>query len=55
MLPEIAEKSREFFAEEHWQWGDASKPLLGTTINKFQALLTRVEPDKVASMVEQSR
>jgi len=55
VLPEIAEKSREFLAEKHWQWGDASKPLLGTTINKFQALLTRVEPDKVASMVEQSR
>jgi len=55
VLPEIAEKSREFFAEEQWQWSDASEPLLGTTINKFQPLLTRVEPDKVASMVEQSR
>ncbi len=55
VLPEIAEKSRDFFAEEQWQWSDASKPLLGTTIRKFQPLLTRVEPDKVASMVEQSR
>lgn len=55
VLPEIAEKSREFFAEEQWQWNDASKPLLGATIRKFQPLLTRVEPDKVASMVEQSR
>ena len=55
VLPEIAEKSREFFAEKQWQWSDASKPLLGTTIRKFQPLLTRVEPDKVASMVEQSR
>lgn len=55
VLPEIAEKSREFFAEEQWQWSDACKPLLGTTIRKFQPLLTRVEPDKVASMVEQSR
>lgn len=55
VLPEIAEKSREFFAEEQWQWSDASKPLLGATIRKFQPLLTRVEPDKVASMVEQSR
>lgn len=55
VLPEIAEKSREFFAEDQWQWSDASKPLLGTTIRKFQPLLTRVEPDKVASMVEQSR
>ena len=55
VLPEIAEKSREFFAEDQWKWSDASKPLLGTTIRKFQPLLTRVEPDKVASMVEQSR
>jgi methionyl-tRNA synthetase len=55
VLPEIAEKSREFFAEEQWQWSNASSPLLGTAINKFQPLLTRVEPDKVASMVEQSR
>ena len=37
----------------HWQ--DASTPLLGVTLSKFKPLLTRVEADQVARMVEQSK
>ncbi len=55
VLPDLAEKAREFLGEEQWHWRDASAPLLGTSINKFKPLLTRIEPDKVANMVEQSK
>ena len=55
VLPEIADKARDFLGEDQWHWNDASSPLLSTKINKFKPLLTRVEADKVAKMVEQSK
>ena len=55
VLPEVADKARDFLGEKQWRWTDASTPLLGTTIKKFKPLLTRIEPDKVAKMVEQSK
>ncbi|WP_457668740.1 methionine--tRNA ligase subunit beta, partial [Thiolapillus sp.] len=36
-------------------WNDASTPLLGHEINKFKPLMTRVDPKKVAAMVEASK
>ena len=55
VIPEVAEKARAFLGEDSWHWSHASQPMLGTRINKFTPLLTRVEPDKVANMVEQSK
>ncbi|NNC78486.1 MAG: methionine--tRNA ligase, partial [Woeseiaceae bacterium] len=55
VLPSVAEKSMQFLNDESWQWSDASRPLLGTTINKFKPLLTRIDNDKVNAMIEQSR
>ena len=55
VLPEVAEKAREFLGDEQWRWSNASTPLLGATIHKFQPLLTRIEADKIANMVEQSK
>ena len=55
VLPEVADKARDFLRDEQWRWSDASTPLLGESIRKFQPLLTRIEPDRVANMVEQSK
>ena len=55
VLPELAAKSRRFFGEESWHWNDAGIPLLGRRIARFEALLTRIDPKRVAAMVEQSR
>jgi len=55
VLPVVAEKAREFLGDEQWRWSDASEPLLDVKINKFKPLLTRIEADKVANMVEQSK
>ena len=55
VIPAVAEQAREFFGEEQWRWDDAAEPLLGSTINKFKPLLTRVEAAQIDKMVEQSR
>ena len=55
VLPAVAEKTRHFFGEDHWNWQDAGTPLLGRKIQKFKPLLTRVDASQVERMLEQSR
>ena len=55
VIPVVAEGAREFLNEDEWHWNDAAKPLLDTTIRKFNPLLTRVEAEQVQRMVEQSQ
>ena len=55
VIPGVAESSRAFLNESGWHWQDASAPLLGSRINKFKPLLTRVDPKQVERMVEQSK
>ena len=55
VLPVVAVGAREFLNEQAWTWADAESPLLGTTINRFKPLLTRVEADQVQRMIEQSK
>jgi methionyl-tRNA synthetase len=55
VIPAVAEGARSFLNESEWLWADAESPLLGTTINKFRPLLTRIEAEQVQRMVEQSK
>jgi methionyl-tRNA synthetase len=55
VIPAVADDARAFLSEDRWLWQDASSPLLDATLPKFKPLLTRVEPDQVQRMVEQSR
>ncbi len=55
VIPVVAKDAQAFLNEESWQWEDASSPLLGSKINKFKPLLTRVEADQVQRVVEQSK
>jgi len=55
VIPGVANDARDFLNEDKWRWQDASSPLLGATLPKFKPLLTRVEGDQVARMVEQSK
>jgi len=55
VIPRTAAAAREFLSEDEWTWEDAGKPLLGTSINKFKPLLTRVDSKQVERMVEQSK
>jgi len=55
VIPGVARDARAYLSENDWQWQDASMPLLDVTLPKFKPLLTRVEPEQVQRMVEQSR
>lgn len=55
VIPVVADKARDFFGENEWRWDSATEPMLGATINKFKPLLTRVEPQQVNDMIEQSK
>jgi methionyl-tRNA synthetase len=54
VLPRMAERAEAFLGESPWTWADASRPLLGTAINRFEPLITRVDPARVAAMVADS-
>ncbi|MCH9693681.1 MAG: methionine--tRNA ligase [Gammaproteobacteria bacterium] len=55
VIPAVADDARAFLGESSWHWRDASTPLLGSRINKFKPLLTRVEAEQVQKMVDQSQ
>ena len=55
VIPALADKTRLLFQEDAWSWTSAGTPLLGSSISRFKPLLTRVEPEQVEKMVEQSK
>ncbi len=55
VLPVVADGARAFLNEGGWRWQDASTPLLSTTLSQFKPLLTRVEPEQVQRLIEQSQ
>ena len=55
VIPVVAANARTFLNEDAWQWADAGTPLLGTSLQKFKPLLTRVEADQVQRMVDASK
>lgn len=52
VLPVMAAKSRQFFQEQNWTWTAAAAPLLGTAINPYEPLATRLDAKQVAQLVE---
>jgi len=55
VLPELAEKSEAFLNAGELQWDSVASPLLGTEINKFKPLMTRIEEDNVNAMLEANK
>jgi methionyl-tRNA synthetase len=55
VIPVVASDAREYLSDKEWRWQDASTPLLGAELPKFKPLLTRVEPEQVQRLVEQSQ
>ncbi|MDP9066696.1 MAG: methionine--tRNA ligase, partial [Pseudomonadota bacterium] len=47
VLPLMAAEARRFLNETEWRWADAATPLLGRTIEPYQALATRLDPKAV--------
>ncbi|XOV78658.1 MAG: methionine--tRNA ligase [Aestuariibacter sp.] len=54
VLPELAKKAEQFLNEE-LQWQGITAPLLDHEINKFKALMQRIDMDKVEKMIEASK
>jgi methionyl-tRNA synthetase len=55
VLPVMAQHAEVFLNIDPMAWPDQSQPLTGHTINPFQPLMTRVDPEKIAAVVEASK
>ncbi len=55
VIPFTAEKAGRFLARPVGPWSDLDEPLLGVQINAFEPLLTRIDADKVTTVIEQSK
>ena len=55
VLPRTAEKTEAFLNIPPQSWRDLDKPLLDHKINRYEALLIRVEDKRIEGMVEQSK
>jgi methionyl-tRNA synthetase len=54
VMPELAARA-EAFLNVTLNWGDIEQPLLAHTVAPFKALFNRIDPVKVAAMVEASK
>lgn len=55
VLPEIAQRCSALLGEEITSWEQSKQPLLGTPVNKFKHMLTRVKEEDVTAMTEESK
>ena len=55
VVPVLAQESELFLNIESQLWPTEFEPLTGHTINQFKPLMTRVDPAKVAAVVEASK
>lgn len=54
VIPATAEQALKFLNLNSWQWEAIHDPLMGHEINKFKALMTRLEMTQIEKMVEDS-
>jgi methionyl-tRNA synthetase len=55
ILPRLAEQTATLLSTPIRHWTDAQQPLTGTVVGEFRHMLTRVDPDKVQAMIEDSK
>jgi methionyl-tRNA synthetase len=55
VLPKLAEASAHLLNTTIDAWSQAQTPLLGTPLNRFEHMLQRVDKEKVAAMIADSR
>jgi methionyl-tRNA synthetase len=55
VLPQLAKQVGDLLNDPITHWDQAERKLEGTRINKFEPLLTRVEPTQVQAMIEDSK
>lgn len=52
VVPQLAANAEQFLNVAPLTWADLGKPLANHQLNSFQALLTRIDPKKIATMLE---
>lgn len=55
VLPDMAKASESFLQCEALDWQNLDKPLLNHTVQTFSPLMQRVDPEKIAAMIDASR
>lgn len=55
VLPRLAKEVETFFGVGELSWDGLTEPVLGRKVEKFKPLLTRVDPDRVAAIIEASK
>ncbi|MBD3673643.1 MAG: methionine--tRNA ligase [Planctomycetaceae bacterium] len=55
VLPELTAKTDALLTQPITHWDDSQTPLTGTTVNKFEHMLQRIDPKKVDAMTEESK
>lgn len=55
VLPKLASETEKLLNFEIKNWDESASPLVGTTVGKFQHMMTRVDPKKVEQMIEESK
>lgn len=55
ILPRLARQTGELMNAPITHWNDSQTPLLGTKVNEYKHLLTRVSRDAIENIIEQSK
>jgi methionyl-tRNA synthetase len=55
VLPALAEQTAELFGSHFESWDAAQRPLVGTALQPFRHLLSRVDPKQVQAMIDASK
>jgi len=55
VVPEMVAKAEQFLNTGEFSWPEQLAPLCDHSINKFKPLMTRVDPDKLAALIEASK
>jgi methionyl-tRNA synthetase len=55
VLPKLAQQAGELLNDPIKHWDQSKQPLVGTAVNKFQPLLSRIELAQVEAMIEDSK
>ena len=55
VLPELVTNAEQFLNIKPLIWDDLQIPLLGHEINRFKPLMTRIEPEQIDKMIEDSK
>lgn len=55
VLPDLAKKTEELLNTKIESWNDVQTPLLGTSVNEYKHMMTRVPKEGIQSMLEESK